>query len=183
MIDAQKIRYVLIALLTIALADLVVNGSDAKVMAALGPIAGEAVGRGCPVERDLGAYGSAAIYDHTIRIEGSPEFVGRTMNALDRLYGTSGYRYAKALRRIVERHDGPRNANAWIHRGGTVANVSAKAARRSCTAYASTIAHEGAHALGHGEYGAYKVKAQVLQEFGESWAAFSANSQALMQSN
>lgn len=55
----------------------------------------------CPQERNIGRYGPAARYDG-ILITGSPEFVSRTVTALNRLRGTKSYRFARELRHIDE---------------------------------------------------------------------------------
>lgn len=125
----------------------------------------------CPPERNLGQYGESARYDG-ILIEGSPEFVSRVVTALNRLYDTPSYRYAKALR-IIEERDLPRRI--WAQVSGRHAMVSPRAAARSCTLLASTIAHEGAHVIhGSGHGPVYAAQAQALEEMGEPHAAQSA---------
>lgn len=163
----------------VGLADMDRNGSDARLAKVLDPFAG-VVGRiigmpgrpisdnPCPPDDNPGRYGDAARYDG-ILITGSPEFVGRVVTALNRLYHTSGYRYARELRHIEERELQP---GRWAQVSGRHTLVTPRAARRSCTFLAGTIAHEGAHVVyGSDHAPVYAVQARALREMGEPRAA------------
>lgn len=122
----------------------------------------------CPPETNLGQYGPAARYDG-ILIQGSPEFVSRTVTALRRLDGTESYRYALALKSITEREINPR---ALAQVAMAHAEVAPKTSRMSCTLYAGVIAHEGAHVIhGRGHGPVYAAEAKALREMGEPYAA------------
>lgn len=126
----------------------------------------------CPDDPHSGNYGPTVTYDDTIRIIGSPQFVSRVVVALHRLHETPSYRYAKALR-IIEEANLPRDR--WAQVSGRHTLVSPRAAARSCTFLAGTIAHEGAHVIhgaGHGPV--YAAQAKALEEMGELRAARSA---------
>lgn len=125
----------------------------------------------CPPDANPARYGPAARYDG-ILITGSPEFVGRTVAALNRLYRTPSYRFAKQLRQIDER-ELPRRVLAQVTR--RYAEVAPHTARMSCTVYGGIIVHEGAHVVfgpGHGPV--YAAQARALEEMGEPYAASAA---------
>lgn len=133
----------------------------------------EDLGNGCPSEPNTSGYSRSIIYDRTIRIEGSPEFIGRTVTALNRIRNTIWYRYAKALHRIVGRSDNaPQEAIAWLSRETVTAYVLPEIARETCAYFASVIIHEGSHALGQMEHGAYTNQAAALRDIGESSMAY-----------
>jgi hypothetical protein len=122
----------------------------------------------CPQERNIGQYGPAARYDG-ILITGSPEFVSRTITALNRLRGTKSYHFARWLRHIDERELSP-NVLAQVSR--RYAEVAPRTARLSCTIYAGIIVHEGAHVVyGSGHGPVYAAQSRALQEMGEPYAA------------
>lgn len=122
----------------------------------------------CPADANPGRYGDAARYDG-ILITGSPEFVGRVVTALNRLYETPSYRFARELRHIEERELRP---GRWAEVSGRHTLVTPKAARRSCTFLAGTIAHEGAHVVYGSDHGpVYAAQARALREMGELRAA------------
>lgn len=130
----------------------------------------------CPPESNLGRYGDSARYDGSILITGSPEFVGRVVTALNRLYDTNSYRYAKALRHIEERNLRP---GRWAQVSGRHTLITPRASTRSCTFLAGTIVHEGAHVIhGSGHGPVYAAQAQALREMGEPRAAAEAERMA-----
>lgn len=169
---------VLLAWLFVGMAEMDDRGDDAMMAMVFSPLESLLVGvtgftgddrsvNPCPPDRNLGQYGSSARYDG-ILIEGSPEFVSRTITALERLYPTDSYKYAKQLRLIEE---------ARLHRryaqvSGRHAKIDTNAAKRSCTLLASTIVHEGAHVVyGSGHGPVYAAQARALEEMGEPHAA------------
>lgn len=163
--------------------DMEQRGSDAYLAKILDPLADSlaalvgadgvnayaASANPCPAEDHPGQYGNLARYDGTIMISGSPEFVSRTVTALNRLYDTPSYRFAKALKRIEERQLSGR-VLAQVSHG--YAEVAPKTARMSCTIYAGIIVHEGAHVIyGSGHGPVYAAQARALEEMGETKAA------------
>lgn len=130
----------------------------------------------CPADPHSGNYGPSVIYDDTIRIIGSQQFISRVVVALHRLHETPSYRYAKALR-IIEEAALPRDR--WAQVSGRHTLISPHASTRSCTFLAGTIVHEGAHVIhGSGHGPVYAAQAQALREMGEPRAAAEAERMA-----
>jgi hypothetical protein len=160
----QLVRIALMMAIMWGLGSLILDNLDASPLGAIG--AGTGARTGCAASP--ARYNSGAVYDRTIKISGSPQFVTAIVTSLTML-PESGYRYAKQLRGIVERRRGPGRALAWIYPGSGIAYVTTAASQLSCAHLASVLAHEGSHEAGHGEPGAYAIQAEVLREMGERW--------------
>jgi hypothetical protein len=119
----------------------------------------------CADGSDPKRYGRSAVYDG-VRISGSPEFVGLTVQAMMRTWDTPSYHYVRKIRSIEERP--LRGAHAMIYPHNGRAYVDPATARWGCTLYGPVLVHEGSHMVyGHDHKKVYAVHAQSLREMGE----------------
>jgi hypothetical protein len=114
----------------------------------------------------------------SIAIEGSPEFVRATEAALRKLQGTPSWVLAtklRAIKQVSSEHINDERIGGYIQDG--IFHVGDKIWRRCATAYASAIAHEGAHAVDSRnvdqtdrECFAFQAQLKALKEMGASRA-------------
>jgi hypothetical protein len=135
----------------------------------------------CPADPNPGRYGSSVVLDG-VYISGSPEFVGLTVQAIQRVWHTPSYRYIKRISSIEERDLPGRWAE--ISLADRRAKAGMASASRGCTAHGATLVHEGAHVVyGPAHKEVYAAHAQALREMGEPIAAMEADISSMMSSS
>jgi hypothetical protein len=127
----------------------------------------------CADGTDLKRFGSSTRFDG-VQISGSPEFVGLTVQAMQRTWKTPSYHYIRRIRSIEERPLQGAHAMIYTHNGR--AYVDPNTARMGCTIYGPVLVHEGSHMVyGHDHKTVYAVHAQSLREMGEHLQAMQAD--------
>ncbi len=105
-----------------------------------------------------------------IRIEGSPDFITRTVSAINRARDIPSFRYIENIRSITERDLPGRYAQIHLH--NQAAEVNPTAVQRGCVFLAGVLVHEGAHVTyGANHFPVYAAQAQAYREMGATLAA------------